>query len=325
MADTQKRFTASLLEWFRQHKRDLPWRHSRTPYRVWLSEVMLQQTQVKTVIPYFERWLRVFPDVQSLAAAPIDAVLKQWEGLGYYRRARNLHRAAQQVVEASGVFPVSYEGWLALPGIGPYAAAAIASIVNSEAVVAVDGNVRRVAARLFLLEEVPEDKNVRTRLTRYIPQNAPGDFNEALMELGATLCSKQTPQCLCCPVNNFCKAYKAGRANELPVKAARKKPPHYSKYALIQHQADALWLRQRGADEMLSGLWGFVLLDVQPGGTTLAPVKHAYTHFSLTVTPVVTAVPDGTTGQFVSLGQLDTLALSTLDHKILAVVRGAIL
>ena len=310
--------TESLLEWFRTHKRNLPWRKNRTPYRVWLSEVMLQQTQVKTVIPYFERWLTIFPNVQDLAAAPLDDVLKQWEGLGYYRRARNLHRAAQIVVgERKGVFPNRYEGWLELPGVGPYAAAAISSIMNSESVVSVDGNVKRVAARLFLIEAVPDAKDVRERLTPYLPAENPGDFNEALMELGATICTKRKPMCTFCPIQADCQAYAAGRTDELPVIPKRKARPHHERYAILHIKEDKLWLRQRSEDEMLNGLWGFVLVDEEPQGKQLAKVKHAYTHFSLEVTPVLAKVPEDAEGEFVKLEDVDDLALSTLDRKIL--------
>ena len=310
--------TESLLEWFHRNKRDLPWRKNRTPYRVWLSEVMLQQTQVKTVIPYYERWLNIFPNVQDLAEAPLDDVLKQWEGLGYYRRARNLHRAAQLVAfERDGVFPDSYEAWLELPGVGPYAAAAISSILNSESVVSVDGNVKRVAARLFLIEDVPGAKDVRVRLTPYLPAENPGDFNEALMELGATICTKRKPMCTFCPVQAVCQAYAAGRTGELPVMAKRKVRPHYERYAILHIKENSLWLRRRGEDEMLNGLWGFVLVDEEPRGKQLAKVKHAYTHFSLEVTPVLTNAPEDAEGEFVKLKNVNDLALSTLDRKIL--------
>ena len=292
---------------------------NRSPYRVWLSEVMLQQTRVKTVIPYFERWLQRFPDINALAAAKLDEVLKAWEGLGYYRRARNLHAAAQLVAHERGsVFPTGYESWLELPGIGPYAAAAISSIVDGDSVVAVDGNVKRVAARLFLIEDVPDAKDVRERLTPYLPRKKPGDFNEALMELGATICKRQKPTCPDCPLIATCKAYAAGRVDELPVGAKRKKPPHHKRYALLHLKDGRVWLRQRGPDEMLNGLWGFVLLDKRPAGKSLGSVKHAYTHFSLTVTLVLTDVPKDTAGEFVSITKLDKLALSTLDKKILA-------
>ena len=314
--------TFSLLTWFYRVKRDLPWRKERTPYRVWISEIMLQQTQVATVIPYFERWLARFPNLETLANAPLDDVLKMWEGLGYYRRARNLHKAARVVFERGGTFPETYEGWLELPGVGPYTAAAVSSIVNGEAVVAVDGNVKRVAARLFRLD-TPNEKEVRELLTPYLPEEAPGDFNEALMELGATVCTKAAPACLFCPVQEHCQAFAAGEVDEFPKPKVRLERPHYTRYALVNFEDDALWLRQRSEDEMLNGLWGFVLTDEKPAGKPLPPVNHAYTHFSQTVTPVLANVPEDVEGCFVNPTQLDTLALSTLDHKILGVLREA--
>ena len=317
-----KAVTSSLLTWFYKVKRDLPWRKERTGYRVWISEIMLQQTQVATVIPYFERWLERFPDLETLATAPLDDVLKLWEGLGYYRRARNLHRAAQVVFERGGIFPKTYEGWLELPGVGPYTAAAVSSIVNGERVVAVDGNVKRVAARLFMLD-VPNEKEVRQLLTPYLPKENPGDFNEALMELGATVCTKAAPACLFCPVQEHCQAFAAGEVSEFPKPKKRLERPHYTRYALVDFKNGTLWLRQRSENEMLNGLWGFVLSDEKPAGKSLPAVNHAYTHFSQTVTPVFTNVPEDTEGRFVSLLELDTLALSTLDHKIISVLREA--
>ena len=314
--------TTDLLEWFESAKRDLPWRQNRSPYRVWLSEVMLQQTQVKTVIPYFNNWLERFPSVKTLANASLDEVLKQWEGLGYYRRAKNLHKAAQLVTfELNGNFPNSYEGWLELPGIGPYSAAAISSILNNKAVVAVDGNVTRVAARLFLLEGNPKAKSVREKLSEFISQDNPGAFNEGMMELGATLCKKQNPDCLYCPINKYCQAYQQGRTTEFPQPRARSKRPHYEKYALIDIKNKQIWLRQRRENEMLNSLWGFVLIDEKPNDAKkLERVKHAYTHFSLGVTPVIQKAKKQE-GQYVSIDSLNTIALSTLDHKILKVIQ----
>jgi A/G-specific adenine glycosylase len=283
---------------------------------------MLQQTQVATVIPYFERWLKKFPTVRALAEAPLDDVLKQWEGLGYYRRARNFYRAAQTIAfEKKGRFPKSYEDWTQLPGIGSYTAAAISSIVNGERVSVVDGNVKRVVARLFTLEGEVSEKVAKERLEPFLPDDDPGDFNEALMELGATICTPKNPTCLFCPVNEHCQAYQQGKVDRYPTPKAKQQTPHYHKFALVHIKNDALWLYQRNHDEMLNGLWGFVLTSERPKGQTLPKVKHAYTHFSLTVTPVLTKVPKKTVGQFMTIDKLGTLALSTLDHKILEVLR----
>ena len=284
---------------------------------------MLQQTQVATVIPYFERWLERFPNVQTLADASQDDVLKLWEGLGYYRRARNLYKTAQIVAHKKGsIFPETYEDWLELPGVGPYTAAAISSIVNGEGVVAVDGNVKRVAARLFKLD-VPEEKHVRELLTPFIPKKNPGDFNEALMELGATVCTKSSPTCLFCPVQETCQAFVSGEVEAYPKPKVKIKRPHYERYALVDLKEDALWLYQRSEDEMLNGLWGFILVDEKPKrANLLPPVKHAYTHFSQTITPALAQMPQNTDGEYVQVSELSNLALSTLDHKILTVLEG---
>jgi A/G-specific adenine glycosylase len=317
--------THELLEWFAKNKRDLPWRKKRNPYRVWLSEAMLQQTQVKTVIPYFERWLTTFPTVQSLANAPLDDVLKLWEGLGYYRRARNLYNAARIVVfDKKSIFPKTFESWKELPGIGSYTAAAISSIVNNEKVLAVDGNVKRVAARLFMIAGEVSEATAKKKLELYLPETNPGDFNEALMELGATLCTPKNPKCLFCPVTKRCKAYQQGKVANFPTAKVKKRTPHYHKYALVYFKDKTLWLRQRTEHEMLSGLWGFVLVDEQPKrAKPLTDVKHGYTHFSLTVTPVISSLPKKVDGKFIVLDELDTLALSTLDYKVLEVLRKA--
>lgn len=314
----------ALLSWFDRSRRKLPWRESRTPYRVLVSEVMLQQTQVATVLPYYQRWLRRFPSVQVLAEAPLDEVLKHWEGLGYYRRARNLHRAAQLVaLEQDGTFPRGYQGWLELPGVGPYTAAALASVVDGEAVLAVDGNIRRVAARLFGLAGEVTDERAREVLTPLLPAARPGDFNEALMDLGATVCTPKSPDCSSCPLSDCCFAFRENRVAEFPSPKARASRPHRERYAVVDRQGEMLWLRQRSADEMLAGLWGFVLLEFPPEGARQLPaVEHAYTHFRTTVTPVLGS-SEGLEGRFVSAAELGALALSTLDHKILGVLREA--
>ncbi len=314
-------FSQALLDWFRASARVLPWRSGRTPYRVWVSETMLQQTQVATVIPYFERWLKSFPDLTTLADAPQEAVLKAWEGLGYYRRARLLQRGAQVVVqEHGGRVPGTYRELLELPGIGPYTAAAIASLAFGEAVLAVDGNVKRVAARLFCLPGIVTPVAVKTVLEPHLPSAAAGDFNEALMELGATICTPRSPRCDACPVRAHCEAFRTGRVSLFPEPVKRKAVPHHYRYALIARRGDALWLRQRSEDEMLGGLWGFVLSESKPEGVRLEPVQHAYTHFRITAAPVLVAEPPSE-GQWIDPAAQERLPLSKLDHKILARVR----
>jgi A/G-specific adenine glycosylase len=219
-------FRKQLLGWFRQYRRDLPWRRTQDPYRIWLSEIMLQQTRVAAVIPYYERFLERFPDIHALAAAPQDEVLRLWSGLGYYSRARNLQRAAQEIVaKHGGVFPRDEKDALELPGIGAYTAAAILSIAYDAKYAVLDGNVARVLARIFAVQGDLRDakrwQSLQKSADALLDPQSSGDWNQAMMELGATLCTPQSPQCLLCPVTQFCQARKLGIAESLP--APRKK------------------------------------------------------------------------------------------------------
>ena len=219
-------FRKQLLGWFRQYKRDLPWRGTKDPYRIWLSEIMLQQTRVAAVIPYYERFLERFPDIRALAAAPQEEVLRLWSGLGYYSRARNLQRAAQEIVaKHDGIFPRAEQDALDLPGIGSYTAAAILSIAYGAKHAVLDGNVARVLARLNAVQGDLRDakrwQSLQKSASALLEPKSPGNWNQAMMELGATLCTPQSPQCLLCPVTQFCQARKLGIAESLP--APRKK------------------------------------------------------------------------------------------------------
>lgn len=212
-----------MLPWFRKNKRDLPWRKTADPYKIWISEIMLQQTQIKTTTPYYERWIREFPDVTALANAPLGKVLKGWEGLGYYTRAKNIHKTAKIIAgDYRGKFPDSFEKIHALPGIGRYTAGAIASIAFGIAVPVLDGNVMRVLARLFALKDPIDTPAARKKLWalagKEVPKNHPGDFNQSLMELGATVCTPRNPACLFCPLSDPCKARKKGLQDSLPRK-----------------------------------------------------------------------------------------------------------
>jgi A/G-specific adenine glycosylase len=220
-------FRKQLLAWFRQFQRDLPWRHTRDPYCVWLSEIMLQQTRVAAVIPYYERFLERFPNLRALASAPEEEVLRLWSGLGYYSRARNLHKAAQKIVaEHGGEFPSRREDARALPGIGNYTAAAILSIAFEQKQAVLDGNVARALARLGAirgdLRESARWQELQKCADAYLEPKSPGDWNQAMMELGATLCSPKSPQCLLCPVAQFCEGRKLGIADRLPEKRKKR-------------------------------------------------------------------------------------------------------
>ena len=256
-----------LLAWYNIHKRALPWRENPTPYRVWISEVMLQQTRVEAVRPYYARFLKALPDVRALAEVPDDGLMKLWEGLGYYRRARNLKKAAQLVVERyAGVFPQSYQELLTLPGIGDYTAGAIASIAGGERVPAVDGNVLRVLTRMTACEADISSASVksafRTSLLEVLPAEAPADFNQALMELGALICLPNAePLCADCPVNSMCEAYQNGSPRAYPVKAART-PRRIEKRTVIVVRAFQQSLLFRRPDAgLLANMWEPLCVD----------------------------------------------------------------
>ncbi len=254
-----------LLRWYDQVKRDLPWRRTCDPYRIWLSEIMLQQTRVETVKGYYARFLDRCPTVQALAEAPEEVVLKLWEGLGYYSRARNLHKAAKAIVsEHGGQFPATYEAILRLPGIGPYTAGAIASIAFHEAVPAVDGNVHRVASRVFGAREdvgIPAvQRQIRQLVMDAIPSDRPGDYNQALMELGATLCSPQRPQCDLCPWAEQCDACQEGDQDSLPIHEKKQAPKAVDvAVCLLTFENRVLVLPRQ--ERMLKGLYVFWLTE----------------------------------------------------------------
>jgi len=259
---------ASLLAWYDRHKRDLPWRRTRDPYAIWLSEVMLQQTQVATVIPYWERFLQRFPTVEALAAAPLTDVLAGWRGLGYYSRARNLHRAAQEIVARfGGRLPSTAAELLTLPGFGRYTAGAVASIAFGEPAPLVDGNVARVLSRIFEVEGPPGDRAREARLwelaTALVPGERPGDFNQALMEHGATVCRPENPLCLLCPVREECLAYLHGRVAELPPAKVRAAPKRMTLAVAVWAHEGRLLLARRAEKGLFGGLWELPAAEVQ--------------------------------------------------------------
>jgi A/G-specific adenine glycosylase len=258
-----------LLNWYAHHQRALPWRGTTDPYRIWVSEIMLQQTQVETVRPYYARWMAQFPTVEALAAAPQQAVLAAWEGLGYYSRARNLHHAAQVVMaEHGGTLPRTVAALRALPGIGRYTAAAIASIAFGADAAVLDGNVKRVLARVFDVREDVKAPAGEARLwalaESLVPAGRAGDYNQALMDLGATICTPRTPACLLCPLRELCAALRLGVQHERPVRAERRPLPERSLAAGVVWKRGRVLIAQRAARGLLGGLWAFpaVELDV---------------------------------------------------------------
>jgi A/G-specific adenine glycosylase len=253
----EKTFRKRLLDWYARVQRPLPWRATRDPYAIWVSEIMLQQTRVATVLPYFHRWMQRFPTLESLAEASEEEILKLWSGLGYYSRARNLHRGAKQ---AGSVFPADYPAIRSLAGIGDYTAAAIASIAFGQAYPAVDGNVLRVMSRLTNDAGDIGAAGTRQRLTEaaggLLDRKHPGEFNQAMMELGATICLPKNPQCLICPVSALCEAKKLGRQAELPVKLRRTEPVRIDRTLLIVRRQRQILFWQRPPDaRRLGGFW----------------------------------------------------------------------
>ncbi|MFS9142122.1 A/G-specific adenine glycosylase [Streptococcus infantis] len=261
-------FRQKLLAWYDKNKRDLPWRRSKNPYHIWVSEIMLQQTRVDTVIPYYERFLDWFPTVESLANAPEERLLKAWEGLGYYSRVRNMQTAAQQIMsEFEGKFPSTYEGISSLKGIGPYTAGAISSIAFNLPQPAVDGNVMRVLARLFEVNHDignPSNRKIfQAMMEVLIDPNRPGDFNQALMDLGSNIEAPVNPRPEESPVKEFSAAYQHGTMDRYPIKAPKKKPiPIYLKALVVQNSQGQFLLEKNESENLLAGFWHFPLIEV---------------------------------------------------------------
>jgi A/G-specific adenine glycosylase len=299
-----------ILDWYARHQRNLPWRQTRDPYYIWISEIMLQQTQVETVIPYYHGFLSQFPTVNALAQASLQDVLKAWENLGYYGRARHLHTASRDIVSKwDGKIPRNRDQLLLLPGIGPYTAAAILSIAFGQRIPAVDGNVRRVLCRMFFIQKPidahPAQKQINELAENLVPERDPSRFNQGLMDLGATICTPRKPACSSCPVNEFCLAFQKGMAESLPITGARKPLPHKQMTAgIVGDNHGRMLIVQRPIKGLLGGLWKFPggervtgkTLEISLGraikaelgidvkvGKELTSVKHAYTHFRITL------------------------------------------
>ena len=275
----------ALLGWYALAKRDLPWRQTRDPYAIWISEIMLQQTRVAAALPFYKRFMGRFPTLGSLAEAAEVDVLAHWAGLGYYGRARNLHRAAQMVAADGGVFPLTLDGLRELPGIGDYTAAAIGSMAFGLPLAAVDGNLLRVIARLDNDRSDIGHAGTRVRFTEraqeLLDRKHPGEFNQAMMELGATICVPKAPRCGGCPVVGFCRARAAGRESELPVKAGKQSKVDIGVVTLVIRNKGRILLRQRGENEgQMAGFWELPELGGLPQavvGREVGEVRHTIT------------------------------------------------
>ncbi|MCK5861026.1 MAG: A/G-specific adenine glycosylase [Candidatus Hydrogenedentes bacterium] len=302
-------FQKSLLQWFSEEARDLPWRRSKDPYHIYLSEIILQQTRVAQGLPYFERFLTCFPTIETLAQADEHAVLKAWEGLGYYTRARNMHRTAGIIVEQyQGHFPDSPELLQLLPGIGKYTAGAIASIAFNKPVPVLDGNVKRVLARLDAIQDSIDtsstEKLLWLRAGALTPSKKPGDFNQAMMELGARICVPKSPICDACPVQKHCEGYAQESQHKLPKRTPKKAVPHHEVVIAAIYKDGKYLIGKRPSEGFLGGLWEFPGGKIKSGENTtdallrkcreelgiticvgglVSIVKHAYTHFKVTL------------------------------------------
>ncbi len=350
---------SNLLAWWDTGHTALPWREQPTPYAIWVSEIMLQQTQINTVIPYYQRWMTRFPTVQDLAAASLDEVLKLWEGLGYYSRARNLHAAAQTIVnEHDGQLPTTVPDLLTLKGIGRYTAGAIASIAFDKPAPILDGNVIRVLSRLTDLAEDVTKTATKKRLwqmaTDLVPMKRPGDFNQAMMELGQRVCLSAKPHCLLCPLRDDCLARQRGTILERPSRPPRKNIPHYDVAAGViweNTNSKRFLIAQRPLNGLLGGLWEFpggkqengenlpqtLQREIQEElaieinvGHHLTSIKHAFTHFRITLHAFHATHTGGTPQHidvanhaWVTLDDLDNYAFAVTDQKIIAALKKA--
>ena len=307
MAEEKKTLAQRLLLWYQSHHRQLPWRDSRDPYRIWISEIMLQQTTVQTVVPYFEKWMIRFPDIETLSKASQQDVLKAWQGLGYYQRVKNIHKTSRIVMERfEGRIPSDYQDLREMPGFGPYTAAAVLSMAFNEPYPAVDANIRRVWMRLEGIKKRPGpqiDPFIKKRLLSHMPRTRPGIFNQASMELGALVCKSKNPQCLVCPLTPFCKAFEKGEQEVIPLPVKRSYKNIEAVVAIIEKRGRYL-IQKRPSRGLLADLWEF------PGGkkkpsetleealrrevreelgaeiaacTRFVSIKHAYTRFRVTL------------------------------------------
>lgn len=313
-------FAGRLLAWHKQHgRRDLPWQKARNAYRVWISEIMLQQTQVTTVIPYFQRFIARFPDLASLADAPDDEVLHAWSGLGYYSRARNLHAAAKRIVaEAGGRLPRTLDGWLALPGVGRSTAGAILALAHGHRYPILDGNVRRVLCRYHGIEAWPGEPSTEKALWRladaHTPASRVAEYTQAIMDLGATICRRHQPRCLDCPLTRGCRARADGSVHRIPARKPEKaRPLRATRFLILRRRNRSVMLEKRPPAGVWGGLWSFpeCTRQEEPASVCrerfgfksmriryLPPRRHGFTHFELDIEPVLLDVePDRLAGR----------------------------
>ncbi len=359
VAEMLPMLVSQMLKWFSENARDLPWRRTRDPYAIWISEIMLQQTQVKTVIPYWERWMRELPTVQALSEAPPEKVLKLWEGLGYYSRARNLQKAAQMVCEESGGrFPINFDEIIALPGIGRYTAGAISSIAFNQPTPILDGNVIRVLTRIFGISGNPRDQTTNEQLWKLagalvsmadakISQKNTSlgtncsFLNQSLMELGALVCTPRLPKCAECPANELCVAYRDNRIEELPALEKRSQPTKRRFVAFVVEKKGRFLVQQRPVKVVNANLWEFPNVEltadhafssneffkIATDATPLCTIKHSITRYRITLDAFQASLGDKNKvpgGQWLLVSELQKLAFSSAHRQILDRLAGEI-
>jgi A/G-specific adenine glycosylase len=337
----EARIQTKLLQWFKKNKRDLPWRKTKDPYAIWVSEIMLQQTQVTTVIPYYQRFLKSFPTVRHLATADLTRVLKLWEGLGYYSRARNLHRASQIVLNHfHGSIPNNLKDLLGLPGIGRSTAGAILSIAFNREAPILDGNVKRVLSRLFAVSANSEKIKTENALWQIseslIPKGYSNPFNQALMDLGSMICTPKDPLCMECPLRGLCKGRRSGEPERFPLRIPKKKIPHVEAFCAVIWKRRRVLLNQRPPSGLLGGLWEFPnwknksKSSVRLRGETkketgmnvevkesVGTFKQTFSHFKLTLHVYHCQPMEGNgKGKWVSVKDLPLLPMSSIHRKI---------
>ena len=339
----KEKLQAALLRWFKDNARDLPWRKTSDPYAIWVSEIMLQQTQVATVIPYYQRFLKSFPTVRHLAKAELSPVLKRWEGLGYYSRARNLRSASRVVLDHfGGRIPDNLKDLLSLPGIGKYTAGAILSIAYNKEAPILDGNVKRVLSRLLAVSAEP--RKAETFLWKIseslIPKGFASSFNQALMDLGSMVCTPKDPQCPECPIRHFCKGEASGNPGKYPSKIKRRAIPHFNALSAVILKDKSVLLRQRPAKGLLGGLWEFPNWRTEEKGRlkarprirshikkelgmnvevkeSVGTFKQTFTHFKLTLKAFRCETMDGRgKGKWVAVKNLNQFAMSKIHRRI---------
>jgi len=313
--------TQLLQDWFNENQRILPFRQDKDPYRVWISEIMAQQTQIDTMIPYYQRWMTIWPDLRSLAQADENELLKMWEGLGYYTRVRNIHKAALALKELNYLFPHELSEIRALPGIGAYTAAAIASICFETKAVAIDGNVYRVVSRVFEFTDEQGskalEKKVTEKMEQWMESATPSVFTQAMMELGALICTPKNPDCLHCPLNTTCQSYKSDTMTQYPIKKASKAKPEMHKSILIKLTSDhKIALTKVTADSLMKGYWRFPeTVSIPDKAVLLGHHHHVFTHLIWDLDFYLIHENENTEESWFSLSEIDALPLITA-HRV---------